>query len=171
VQGFASRSADSIAEVSGTETFELLTLLARVDPKVQENYISRRVVRALGQEDKIVASKSKEGRQAVLNSMLDTVQTGGWVEMGIVIGSIVGGEQDSHRLLKGVKWNVYDDDGMTKVPDVVLGTKLLGEVGGLRMVDSLSREVEAGVRVLGVAHAIVSVGGNADAVERKKDEL
>ncbi|KPI39466.1 uncharacterized protein AB675_5110 [Cyphellophora attinorum] len=171
VQGFASKAAGSIAEVSGTETFELLTLLATLDTKVSENYISLRVVRALGQEDKITASKFKEPKKAVLNSMLDSVQTSGWIEMGIVIGSIIGGEQDSHRLLKGVKWNVYDDEGVSNVPGFVLGTKLLGEVGGLRTVESVSREVEAGARIVGVAHAIISTGGNADAVEQRKDEL
>lgn len=169
VQGFAGREG-SVAMVGKGEEFELLTLLATVDLKVQENYLARRIVKALGREGEV---RIVEAQQAVLNSNLDVVQVEGSLNMGIVIGSLTGDDKRDQKLLKGVKWNVYDDQGLTNVPDVLLGTKLLNEIGGLRLTDVVRRSAEEGVRAIGVGHSIAPAVDESvkSKFARGKDEL
>ena len=168
VQAFPAEKDDlALAKPESGQEYELFTLLATVDPKVQENYISRAAVHALGRSHEIVRLSTKVKREAVLNSNLDTVQVEGYLDMGIAIGSLTGsGVTD--RLLKGVRWNVFDDSGASHVPDVLLGMKILGEVGGIVIgsrgivIGSITagegkmvgREVHKGIRVLGIAHEI-----------------
>ncbi|ETN39550.1 uncharacterized protein HMPREF1541_05776 [Cyphellophora europaea CBS 101466] len=161
---------DGTGEGKGNE-WELLTLLANVDLKVQENYISRRVLVALGLVDDVKAFKKGTGKVAVLSGLLEPMVVDGYVDVDIVIGSATGGEENGlWQLLKGLRWNVYGEDkeGVLGTPDVVLGTRVLGEIGGLSAVQGFRRQVEAGVKVLGVGHF---VGDSTPEKTPGKDEL
>lgn len=159
--------------------WELMTLLATVDLKIQDNYISRRVVEALGLEDKVQAFKKGTGKLAVLTGLLETVAVDGYLDLQIVIGSRSAttagqeaGDENQWQLLRGVRWYVHSqDEGSTSAtPDVILGTKVLGEAGGLSLVNNVRRQVQGGVKVLGVGHFIASAGAGK-AKEGIKDEL
>jgi hypothetical protein len=148
----------------------LITLLATLDLKLAHNYLSRRVLHALGLSDKLVPFSKKSRAAAVLDGTLTLTALEGYVDLAIVIGSRVGGSGTARWTYLGqVRWFVHglEEGGVVGAPDVLLGTRVLGEIGGLGAVEGVRREVAAGVRVLGVGHAV----GKGPAGAGAKDEL
>jgi hypothetical protein len=127
--------------------------------------------------------KKGTGKTAVLSAGGQAVAVDGYVDMGIVIGSrsgiVIGSVTENEevgewRLLRGVRWFVYGrggDDALVGSPDVVLGTKILAEAGGLSVTEGVRREVQAGVKVLGLGHFVGAAAEGPGGKQFGKDEL
>jgi hypothetical protein len=172
---------------------ELRTLMASVDLKVEENYITRRLLQHLRLLDEV---KKAPKRTAYLRANLAETSVDGTIVLDVVLGApnpqvfaVKGaGIQDStFKLYKSVRFNVHGTvedevfDARDIGSEVVLGMRVLSEIGGLTVRGDgdadgerggnrgLRGVVMEGVKVVGMIHT--KDGGGE--VEEKKghDEL
>ncbi|RMZ81682.1 hypothetical protein DV737_g2355, partial [Chaetothyriales sp. CBS 132003] len=142
---------------------ELITLLATIDFKLQENYISRRLLSELGLTDKVhdfprgvapqIAFLSFHQDKSVINAsiVLDLVTgnaaAGTQAHFSNVRFFVFGAAPTQHN-----KEGEYADEGIIRIPDVILGDKFFREVGGLTVFPSFKTQVETRVKIVYPVH-------------------
>jgi hypothetical protein len=160
----------------GVNGKELRTLMASVDLKVEENYVTRRLLEHLGLLGEV--SKAPK-RTAYLRANLAETSVDGTIVLDVVLGAPnpqlfavkgAGSQESTFKLFKSVRFNVHgaveDDvfDARDIGSEVVVGTRLLGEIGGLTVRGDgdadgerggnrgLRGVVMEGVKVVGMIH-------------------
>ena len=144
---------------------ELRTLLATIDLKLQENYISRRLLAQLHRLNEITPyPKPMSESTAILSPDLDEVSISATIVLDIVAGN------NPKSLFRNVRFSVFgkEDDGVINadVGEVILGTKVVREMGGMAVYGGFRGEVQEGVRVLEIVHfGRVDKGGKEAVVD------
>ena len=147
-------SDSRIAAMVGAGKKELRTLLAAVDFKLSENYISRRLLKYLGRLSDVVAyPEGAEESTAVVSMDLDKVQINATIVLDIVAGAQ---DHETRRRFSGVRFNVYgwEDDEVVNadVEEVILGGKLLREMNAITVYPGVKDAVQEGVKILEKTH-------------------
>ena len=144
---------------------ELRTLLATIDLKLQENYISRRLLAQLHRLNETTPYPTSLGEStAILSPDLDEVSISATIILDIVAGN------NPKSLFRNVRFSVFgkEDDGVINadVGEVILGTKVVREMGGLAVYGGFRGEVQEGVRILEIVHfGRVDKGGKEAVVD------
>ena len=167
----------TIAGALGAAKKELRTILATVDLKLSENYITRRLLKHLDRLGDVVAyPKGLEESVAVISQDLDRVKINATVVLDLVAGAQ---DDDTRRLFRNVRFSVFgaeDDDVVhADIGEVILGSKLLREMNAVTIFPGFKDEVQEGVKILEKVH-YGSVGGpsgpnSEQVVDGKHDEL
>lgn len=138
---------------SGDKKGEFRTLLATVDFKLAENYISRRF---LAQLSLLKNAKPYPAGVDPTIAYLSHHQNKTVVDASIVLALAAGNaDEGTQRHFSNVRFQVYgeENDPVIRIPDVVIGAKFLREVGGLTVFSRFRGKVQTGgVKLLYPAH-------------------
>ena len=130
-----------------------LTLLATMDFKLTENYISRRILKQLSLLKEVKSfPKGVQPHIAYLSHHQDKTT----IDADIVLDFVTGNDgEETWKHFSNVRFQVYgkEDDDTLRIPDVIIGEKFLREVGGLTVFPRFKTEVESDVRVVYPAHS------------------
>ena len=144
----------AIAGALGAGEEELRTVLANVDLKLSENYITRRLLKHLGRLGDVVPyPKGLEAAVAVVSRDLDQVNINATVVVDLVAGAR---DDDTRRLFRNVRFSVFgreDDDVVNAdVGEVILGSKLLREMNAVTIFSGFKDQVQEGIKILEKVH-------------------
>ncbi|RMZ82345.1 hypothetical protein DV738_g1784, partial [Chaetothyriales sp. CBS 135597] len=161
---------------------ELITLLATIDFKLQENYISRRMLSELALGDKLQDfPRGATPQVAFLSFHQDKSAINASIVLDLVTGNTAA---KTKTLFKNVRFFAFGSDDeqdeastIIRIPDVILGAKFFREAGGLSVFPAFKTQVEEGVQIVhpvhrgklgGVRLKAASEGGEE---EQRHDEL
>ena len=148
-------STDSaIARALGAGKKELRTVLANVDLKLSENYITRRLLKHLGRlDDAVPYPKGLQADVAVVSRDLHQVNINATIVVDLVAGAR---DDDTRRLFRNVRFGVFgreDDDVVNAdVGEAILGSKLLREMNAVTIFPGFKDEVHEGIKILEKVH-------------------
>ncbi|RMZ92021.1 hypothetical protein DV736_g757, partial [Chaetothyriales sp. CBS 134916] len=151
-----------VSTTSDGKNPELITLLATIDFKLQENYISRRLLSQLALTDKIHDFPRGVAPQiAFLSFHQDKSEINASIVLDLVTGNTAAGTQGHFSNVRFFAFGATPaenkegedtDDGIIRIPDVILGEKFFREIGGLTVFPRLKTQVEKGVKIVYPVH-------------------
>ncbi|RMD39179.1 hypothetical protein DV735_g5950, partial [Chaetothyriales sp. CBS 134920] len=158
----------------------LITLLATIDFKLQENYISRRMLAELALTDKVKDfPRGAASQVAFLSVHQDKTAINASIVLDLVTGNTAA---KTKAYFKNVRFFAFgsgdkDEEATIRIPDVILGSKFFREVGGLTVFPALKTQVEEGVKIVHPVHRgklggiRLTAAGEDNGGEQRHDEL
>ena len=158
-----------VAGILGAKNKELRTILAAVDLKLADNYISRRMLQHLSRLGDVTPYPGGlEASVAVISQNLTTVSINATIVLDIVAGDDSSTSSSARKLFRNVRFNVYgdkDDEVYNEgTAEVILGARVLREMNAVTVFSGFRSGVQAGVRVVERAHFGKIGGGKGEGV-------